>query len=259
MTAEELRELINREIDGDLSPSEKRRLAQATRRNPQARRLQAELKQVHTALASVRAVEPPSHLAGRISAEVRARAAASASASAHAREAVERRASWLGSLGGVVFGKSMVRYGTVFAGGLVVGALAFMLLAHPEPAPSVPGNSAMGTLLAQSESFPVNVPGAQGTVTAVPTETGKELTLRLICSSATTTRLVYDPSRVKLENLSELQSAGGPVAVNNGVVEISGTGAQKCTLLFSGVKDSKLSVQIASTAGGSFHAEVQVH
>ena len=259
MTAEELRELINREIDGDLSPSEKRRLAQALRRNPGARRLQAELKQVGTHLASLRAVDPPAHLAGRIGADVRARAAALTAAGSHARTAVARRALMWESSGSAVFGQSMVRYGSVFAGGLIAGALLFMLILRPEPAPVVPGNAATGTLLAQSESFPVNVPGAQGTVTAVPTETGKELTLRLSCSSATTTKLMYDPSRVKLENLSELQSAGGPVAVNNGVVEISGTGTQKCTLLFSGVKDSKLSVQIASSAGGSFHAEVQVH
>lgn len=259
MTADEIRELINREIDGDLSPSEKRRLAQALRRNPQARRLQSELKQVGTALASVRAVEPPPHMAGRIGAEIRARAAAFSSAGTHARAAVARRSSWWESISPVVFGPSMVRYGTVFAGGLVAGALLFMVIVHPGPAPSVSGSAATGSLLAQSESFPVNVPGTQGTVTAIPTETGKELTLRLNCSSATTTKLMFDPSRVKLENLSELQSAGGPVAVNNGVVEITGTGTQKCTLRFSGVKDSRLSVQIASAAGGSFHAEVQVH
>ena len=255
MTAEELRELINREIDGDLSPSEKRRLAQALRRNTAARRLQAELKQAATQLASLRAVDPPAHMAGRIGAEVRARAAAVT----HARDAVARRASWWESMSANVFGPSMVRYGSVFAGGLVAGALLFMLVVRPERAPVVPGNVASGTLLAQGESYPVNVPGAQGTVTALATENGKELTVRLSCTSATTTKLMYDPSRVKLENLSELQAAGGPVAVNNGVVELSGTGTQKCTLLFSGVKDSKLSVQIASSAGGSFHAEVQVH
>ena len=258
MTAEELRELINREIDSDLSPSEQRRLAQAVRRNPQARRLRAEMKETAAALASVRAAEPPVHMASRISAEIRSRAAASVSSGRRAPAPAGGRSMWE-SFSATVFGTSFVRYGSVFAGGLVAGALLFMLVAHPEPAPSVAGSAATGTLLAQSQSFPVNVPGTQGTVTAVSTETGKELTLRLNCSSATTTRLVYDPSRVKLENLSELQSAGGPVAVNNGVVEITGTGTQKCTLLFSGVRDSKLSVQIASSAGGSFHAEVQVH
>jgi len=259
MTAEELRELINREIDGDLSPSEKRQLAQALRRNPRARLLQSELKNVASALASVRSVDPPVHMAGRIGAEIRARAAASASVTAHARAAVDRRASWWEPVRSVVLGPSAVRYGSVFAGGLVAGALLFMLLVHPQPAPSVSGAAATGTLLSQSESYPVNVPGAQGTVTAVPTENGKELTFRLSCTSATTTKFSYDPSRVKLENLREIQSTGGPVAVNDGVVQITGTGAQRCTLLFSGVRDSKVSVQIASTAGGSFHAEFQVH
>jgi len=259
MTAEELRELINREIDGDLSPSEQRRLTQALRRNPPARRLRTELKETASALASVRAAEPPVHMASRIRAEVRARAASFAPAGTPARAAAPGRGSWWASISAAVLGTSTVRYGAVFAGGLVAGALIFMLAVHPEPAPSVAGSAATGTLLAQSQSFPVNVPGTQGTVSAVTTETGKELTLRLNCSSATTTRLIYDPSRVKLENLSELQSAGGPVAVNNGVVEITGTGTQKCTLLFSGVKDSRLSVQIASSAGGSFQAEVQVH
>ena len=64
---------------------------------------------------------------------------------------------------------------------------------------------------------------------------------------------------MKLENVREVQSAGGPVVVSAGVVEMTGTGSQKCTLAFSGVRDSRITVQVAATGGGTFNKEIQVH
>ncbi|HMK38360.1 MAG TPA: hypothetical protein VK569_03405, partial [Bacteroidota bacterium] len=144
----------------------------------------------------------------------------------------------------------MPRYGTVFAGGLVTGALLFMFLIHPQPPVSVSGEVATGSLLSNAETFNVDVQGAKGTLTAIPTESGKELTFRLTCGSSTTTKLTFDPSRVKLENVREVQSAGGPVVVNQGVVEMTGTGSQRCTLAFTGVRDSRIMVQVSCAGGG---------
>jgi hypothetical protein len=141
----------------------------------------------------------------------------------------------------------------------VTGALLFMFLIHPQPAPNVSADVATGTLLTHSETFPFDVNGAKGTLTTLSTETGKDLTFRLMSGTSTTTKLTYDPSRVKLENVREVQSAGGPVVVNAGVVEMTGTGAQKCTLAFSGVKDSRITVQVTATGGGTFNKEIQVH
>jgi hypothetical protein len=247
MTGEQLHDLINRDVDGDLSPSERRALTQALRRNASARKLHAEIKALAATLSSVRQVDPPAHLGNRIRAEVHSRISPP-----------HTRRTWVESLRALVQTPSAVRYGTVFAGGLVTGALLFMFLIHPQPAANVSGDAATGTLLTHSETFPVNVDGAKGTLTAIATETGKELTFRLTCGASTTTRLTYDPSRVKLENLREVQSAGGPVVVNEGVVEMTGTGSQKCTLSFSGVKDSRIAVQVACAGGGTFRAEIQV-
>jgi len=247
MTEEQLRELINRDVDGDLSPSERRGLMQVLRRNASARRLHAEFSALGTALSSVRQVEPPANLGSRIRADIRSRIG-----SPHPRR------TWSETLASLMQAPTVLRYGTVFAGGLVTGAFLFLLLVHPQPAPNVSGDAATGTLLTHSESIPVNVDGAKGTLSAIPTETGKELTFRLTCSASTTTRFTYDPSRVKLENVREVQSAGGPVVVNEGVVELSGTGSQKCTLAFSGVRDSRVAVQIACTGGGTFRTEIQV-
>jgi hypothetical protein len=247
MTGEQLRELINRDVDGDLSPSERRELTGALRRNASARKLHAEIKALGTALSSVRQVEPPANLGNRIRADVRSRISAP-----------PHRRTWLESLRAFVQAPSVLRYGTVFTGGLVAGALLFMFLVHPQPPSNVSGDVATGTLLTHSETFPFDVNGAKGTLTAVSTETGKELTFRLTSGTSTTTKLTYDPSRVKLENVREVQSAGGPVLVNAGVVEMTGTGSQKCTLAFSGVRDSRITVQVAATGGGTFNKEIQV-
>jgi hypothetical protein len=248
MTGEQIRELIHRDVDGDLSSSERRELAGALRRNATARKLHAEFMALGTALSSVRQVEPPANLGNRIRADVRSRVSTP-----------RPRRTWFESLRAALETPSVLRYGTVFTGGLVTGALLFMFLIHPQPASNVSGDVATGTLLTQSETFPFDVTGAKGTLTAVSTETGKELTFRLTSGTSTTTRLTYDPSRVKLENVREVQSAGGPVAVTAGVVEMTGTGSQKCTLTFSGVKDSRITVQVAATGGGTFNKEIQVH
>jgi anti-sigma factor RsiW len=248
MTGEQLRELINRDVDGDLSPSERRELTGALRRNASARKLHAEIKALGTALSSVRQVEPPANLGNRIRADIRSRI-----------RAPHPRRTWVESFRALLETPSVLRYGTVFTGGLVTGALLFMFLIHPQPVANVSGDVATGTLLSHSEIFPVDVTGAKGTLTAIATETGKELTFRLTCGTSTTTKLTYDPSRVKLENVREVQSAGGPVVVNAGIVEMTGTGSQKCTLVFSGVRDSRIAVQVAAAGGGTFNKEIQVH
>lgn len=247
MTAEQIRDLIQRDVDGDLSPSERRRLSQALRRSTSARKLHAELVALRAELSLVRQAEPPVNLGNRIRADIRSRISAPA-----------RRRTWMESLRSLAHTPTTLRYGTVFAGGLVTGALLFMFVIHPQPASNLSGDVATGTLITHSETFPVDLQGAKGMLTAVPTETGKELTFRLMCGTQTTTKLTFDPSRVKLENVREVQSSGGPVVVNEGVVEMTGTGSQRCTLTFTGVRDSRISVQVAC-AGGTFSKDIQVH
>ena len=150
MTGDQIRELINRDLDGDLSPSERRTLEQALRRNASARNLHAELKAVSTALSSVRQVEPPANLGNRIRADVRSRVSAP-----------RERRSWLESLRALVQTPTALRYGTVFAGGLVCGALLFTFVIHSS-ASNVPADVATGTLMTHSETYAVDVQGAKG-------------------------------------------------------------------------------------------------
>jgi hypothetical protein len=248
MTGEQIRDLIQRDVDSDLSPSERRTLAQALRRSTSARRLHSELLALRKDLSSVRQVEPPVNLGNRIRADIRSRITPQAP-----------RRTWIESLRALIQTPTTLRYGTVFAGGLVTGALLFMFVIHPQPASNLSGDVATGTLLTHSETFPVDLQGAKGMVTAIPTEAGKELTFRLMCGTQTTTKLSFDPSRVKLENVREVQSSGGPVVVNEGVVEMTGTGSQRCTLTFTGVRDSRISVQVSCAGGGTFTKDIQVH
>ena len=149
MTGEQIRELIQRDVDGDLSPSERRALDSALRRNAAARKLHSELKTLGTTLASVRNAEPPPNLENRIRADIRSRIAPHPS-----------RRSWIESLRTLVRTPTVLRYGTVFAGGLVTGALLFMFLIHPQPVAGVSGEAATGTLISNAESYSVDVHGA---------------------------------------------------------------------------------------------------
>ena len=72
MIEPKLRQLINRDVDGELSDKERARLRESLRRNGPARRLHSELLALNSALASLPAAEPPVHLANRIRAAVHA-------------------------------------------------------------------------------------------------------------------------------------------------------------------------------------------
>ncbi|HXX62454.1 MAG TPA: hypothetical protein VEO56_01545 [Bacteroidota bacterium] len=248
MTPNEMHQLINRGIDGDLTGAEQRKLDQLLRRSAPARKMHADLSALAHSLDTMTVADPPVHLAQRIHARV---AAPSPSA--------VKRPSILAALRTQLGLGQMVRYGSVFAGGLVLGAFLFMILVNPQGGTQIADESAAGSLLSKADTYTISLTGASGTVVSLPTPTGREVTLQLTCTSPTNVRFAFDPSRVKLENLRQVPQTTPPANVANGLIEMTVTGSERTNLSFGGVQDSRLSLEVSSTMGGSYRTEIPVH
>ncbi|MEW6509805.1 MAG: hypothetical protein AB1428_02470 [Bacteroidota bacterium] len=215
-----VKDLINRDIDGVLSGDEKRRLGQAMRRNTQARRLHEELSRLTSALEAIPQADPPAHLANRIRAAV------------HAGEALPapRRRAWRDLLGTLIHPSLPLRYASVFAGGLAVGVLLFALFLQPVNVATMEDGAAAGSLVARTETVSVDAGGAAGTITIVRRAGIRDIGLRLALPAGVTAQVAYDPSRVALGALRGIETTAGSVTVRDGLLELTGTGVQGCTL-----------------------------
>jgi len=248
MTQNEMHQLINRGIDGDLTGAEQRKLEQLLRRSASARKMHGELSALAHSLNTMTVADAPVHLAQRVHASI-----------APPSPTQVKRPSMFAALRTQLGLSQMVRYGSVFAGGLVLGAFVFMLLVNPQGGAQIADESAAGSLLSKADTYTISLTGASGTVVSLPTPTGREVTLQLTATSPTTVRFAFDPSRVKLENLHQFPQTTPPANVGNGLIEMSVTGSERTNLSFGGVQDSRLSLEVSSTMGGTYRTEIPVH
>jgi hypothetical protein len=215
-----LKDLINRDIDGVLSGDEKRRLEHVMHRNGQARRLHTELSRMSSTLRGIPQAEPPAHLANRIRAAV------------HAGETLlaPRRRTWRDLVGTLIHPSSPLRYASIFAGGVAVGVLLFTLFLQPVNVATMEDGAAAGSLVARTETVSVDAGGAAGTITIVRREGIRDIGLRLALPAGVTAQVAYDPARVALGALRGIETTAGSVTVRDGLLELTGTGVQGCTL-----------------------------
>lgn len=219
MVDPKLKDRITLDIDGALSDEEKSRLDRSLRRNKEARAVHAAQRVVAATLATVREAEPPVHLAHRIRHAV------------HAGDDLRSRAARSRfSISEFFRARAVVRTGGVFAGGVVVGVLSFLLLAQPEATDSV-DTSAAGSLAPRMESISVNVGDVAGSLTVVRRPGVNEISLRLTVPPGVITRLDFDPAKVAVESLRGMETTTGSMVITGGRVELAGSSHPVCTVV----------------------------
>jgi len=150
MPDDQLNDLIHRRLDGVASPDEQAALDDLLEREPEARRLFDEMREVHRLLAERSPVMPPTDLREGIAAEVR-RHAAPGVVGADRFDAVRRR-------------KAVLRIGFAIA---AVFAVAFLL--SPVLTKNLDTSEIGGTMAprgTESSPMPVAEPGPAGRVVA---------------------------------------------------------------------------------------------
>ncbi len=114
-------ELINAELDGELSPGERAELAQVLLADPEARAFREELRSLSGELAKLENVIPPADFATSVLSALRSRRAAN--------PAVPSARRWQSG--------PALRYAAVFVGGLLASTLLLRLAMHDEARPAV--------------------------------------------------------------------------------------------------------------------------
>jgi hypothetical protein len=214
------RELLNRDVDGAVTDTDRQQVQRLLKRSAEARRFHAELTRLSRLLSGVPEVDPPVHLANRIRAAV------------HGQDApVQSRArSWREKLIALSHPPTPLRYGSVFAGGLAAGLFLFMAFLQPLDRSSVPDSAAAGTVVGRAESITVAAGDASGSVRVMRLGGSSELAVRMTLNRGIVTRLSFDPSRIALKGIRGPETPSGSLTVREGVVELAGTGIQACTL-----------------------------
>ena len=211
MIKEQLRELAQRDLDGELTTKEQQRLRTSLRRSAAARREYEELKGLAKALSSVKVVDSPSHLADQIRASLRGE-----------KQAANRFSSWIARIREALDKpRTSIRFAAVFAGGLVVGALLLMVIEGPVRSWSVSDTDAAGSLAVNVGSIPIAAEGVKGTVNVARTPTGRDLTVNIISDSPATVRFSFNPALLTVGSIREIATSGGEMKLHAGLVEMT--------------------------------------
>lgn len=232
MIEPQLKELINKDIDGQLTVDERARLGQSLRRNAKARTFHKELRGLATTLASVRPADPPRHLANRIRALVHANDA----------PALPVKASWRNTLRSLLHPPIMYRYFYAFAGGLLAG-VCLLFVASQEGGPGSVGDAELtGTLVLEGRApgfvtgghIDVNTGAIKG---AIETQFRSGLCLfrmNLQSPGAVTAYIQTDPSAVEVEAVRPSDNSGAQLTVHDGEIAVVGPNGNGIVVLFAG-------------------------
>ena len=220
----QLQELIQADLDGELSVAERADLARLLLQDPEARRLHEEFRRTDRLLRDVAAAEPPPGL----------RAAILAGSTQSVRP---------GDSGRRQYGLPFYRMAAVILGGLLIVGLSFVLIdAH------VPGADLQGSLIAPQGHLSLRAEGAE--VSASLRRDGEKLRLELNSSTTIPCEIIarIDPATTTFVGKTgdaALTTASGQVTV------APATGSQAIVLDFSGAAP----IQLELRAGGRLLGE----
>jgi hypothetical protein len=246
MGEKNIADLIQRDLDGALSPEEKLRLEREIASNPQTRRMHEEFRALKDALGSVDQVNPPVTLKPSILREIQRR-----SAPVRARQSAPAPFRARPALG----------YAVALAGGIVVGIIGFALFSSL-PA-TVDRNDVIGTLssggsvkgMTPGPELGIRGEGVRGTVR---TESSKDF--ELIHCSLENERpaevvMTFDPAKSGVVATRNDQTEGVSILSREGEVRLSGLKGVHSTVLLSAPAVGGLSLHVSVRLGGALVVE----
>ena len=234
MTNKKLLDLIQRDVDGVLTPEEQSLLREELAQNSEGAAMHKGLQSLSRTLEAVEPRDVPQSLKPAIMRAVEARATAPKKRAAAISEPV-----W-------AFFRSLSPRGA-FVGGLIVG-LGVALIAVTVMMPlSFEETDLIGTALL-AESIPLMTPAARVPVAAdgvsgslVMESSGKFQVATILLSSNSTTHsaiITYPATMVRLDAVRPADPASVPVTAGAGRIELQGRGTTRLELLFTVIEAS---------------------
>ena len=226
MNTDSLRDLIQADLDGELSATERAELARLLLRDPEAMRMHHEFRMTDKLLREIPGAEPPP--------ELRAAILAAPALSARPDDPGRRR-----------FGLPRYRIAAAVLGGMLIVGIGFLLLDVHAPATDLQGSLAAA---APQDDWSIRADGVE--VDASLRRDDQRLSLGLDVSSAIPCELIahFDPAKTTFVGNS---GAVQPVAANDRVRVPLATGSRVFALEFAGAAPIRLQLR----AGGRLLAE----
>ncbi len=220
-------ELIQREIDGELSAQEKITVRDYVSKNAGARELKDGLAGVAQALNQMEAVEPPEDLRKSILAALPKR---------HSATGVFRPRSFLAKL-------PVLKYGYALAAGLVLGFVLHPFLFNPNS--TLPGAEVRGSMIPRSQ-LTLSAGGISGSVEVRASESGSSLEFDLETQKAVQVEVGFDAAAVEFKGFSQQISKVASFTVTRGRIIVQCEGKQRFIMRLSNPRglDSNLNIGI---------------
>ncbi len=224
MNKDQLQDLIQADLDGELSATERADLARLVLQDPEARRLQNEFRKTDQLLRDIADAEPPPGL----------RDAILAGRAQSVRRGNPRRQQ---------YGSPVYRMAAVIIGGLLIVGVSYLVRDGNAPAKNL-----QGSLIAPQDHWSMRGEGAE--VQASLRRSGEKLRLEITMSTTVASEIVarIDPAATTLVGSSgdaQLNSADGEITVQPAV------GSQTVVLEFSGAAP----IQLELRSGGRLLGE----
>ncbi len=248
MIDERILELINKDIDGVLSPAERTILDEYRSKSPESADVERELRAVATALDGVMPAEAPATLKSRVMRSI--------TPPAH-RESAAR--SILSPVINFFRGTSGVRLAYAFSIGIVAGITLFALydgVRHPgsvEPA-DVTGTMIIGSSGGQIQpgpAVPITGDRVNGSIGTRFTRQLAIVDVRITSPDAVRAEFTYDPTQLTVRAVQRGADSRTDLAVSGSTVEVRSAGVDGYTLYFDRKGQDQSPVRVALYSAGN--------
>lgn len=232
-------ELMNKEIDGLNTPSESHELQTYLDGNRDAKEYFEGLQRTANALQGVEEQEPPSYLRNHILNSIK-----------FAATATTTRSDWVGRLVETVQSRSFRRYSLVFASGLCIGVL-FFVLANPwrenvEDTSKLSGSMALFpdlSSLKMIDSILVGGEGVEGVFRTYRTEGRIFVETELKSPDRLRVELNSDPAELAFGSIVRIAGTEGDVNVTQGRIMFTGLKSDRSIVTFVDVGQARRPIE----------------
>lgn len=248
----DVKDLIDADIDGTASPSERALLTEALAKDAAAREEHRRLQKVRDMLAAVQPEVPPAQLSSRIMRAVRADRT-----SQRGKSGSKLLSFWPG-------GRVAIPYAYAAAAGAAIGILGYHVLT---------GSGSFGPAIAERDAVASISPaingnvrvelvgtGARGSAALRPQGEGFALEVSLPAGAQFNVNLGYDPHSLEFRGISNPTGGIERVDVADGSVRWSQGGSRKVSVLFvpRSAGGSKVDIGFVGEAGSSGAGALQI-
>lgn len=244
-TDKRVRDLIHRDLDGELTPIEKNELNRVLDTDQTAKRLYAELQNAHAVMSSLPEVNPLRDMKIAVMSQIKPWPKPRPTWASRAVQALR------------TFGEQFrIRPAIPFAVGVAAGLAVFAVYIGTADQTALPGDSHYAaTLIApapdQKPDFlqQFELPKASGTITVTHSQGIAWLSFRTTAHGKTTIELSYEPDQLIVRHIDQQNTIEASMNQARGSITIVQSGPSEIQLGFTGSGPQTSAVKVSVTAG----------